>query len=257
MPRLRIARLLSPVGALFAIGLSLLVVSPSVEAAGERQLPAKFRHSPYTLMSLSVGYPNAGWQLRAKRLKKKPYLAIKAGSEDLVYGHPALVLMLERSSRAVSRAARGSVMLVGDLSRRDGGALAGHRSHQSGRDADIGFYVVDAQGRPTLPSRFVSFDGRGEATDGSRLRFDDHRNWLLVEQWTLDARAGISHIFISRPLRSRLIKYGLSRPASRKFVPEVVRLLKQPEESSAHDDHFHVRIACPARHDGLCHAESR
>ncbi len=239
------------------VGLALCLLLPSAQAKGSRQLPAQFRKAPYNLMSLTVGHPNAGWQVRARKLRKLPYLHIKAGSESAVYGHPALVLMLNRSAREVARAAAGSVMLVGDLSRADGGPLAGHRSHQSGRDADIAFYATDSKGKPVVLKRFVHFDAQGRATDGSGVQFDDHRNWLVVQSWVRDERAGLSHIFIARSLRTRLIQYGLSRTAFKKFVPQVAALLKQPEESSAHDDHFHVRIACPKRQRGLCHEESK
>jgi murein endopeptidase len=29
-------------------------------------------------------------------------------------------------------------------------------------------------------------------------------------------------------------------------------LLRQPKSVSAHDDHFHVRIDCPARQEAIC-----
>ena len=237
--------------------LALLFPAPEVRAGPLRELPKKFRKSPYSLMSLSVGAPNAGWQVRAKKLKKSRYLQIKSNSRANVYGHPALVLMLRRSAKELARAAPGSVMLVGDLSSKKGGPLAGHRSHQSGRDADIGFYVLDKNGKRTTLDRFVTFDGNGKATDGSGVTFDDWRNWLLVQSWVRDKRAGLSHIFVSSALRRRLLAYGQSRSAFKKYVGEVAALLKQPEDASPHDDHFHVRISCPKRQDEICDEQSR
>lgn len=237
--------------------LAALMPAPALRAAPGRELPKKFQRSPYSLMSLSVGHPNAGWQVRAKKLRKRPYLAIKRGSENEVYGHPALVLMLYRSAKEIARSVPGSVMLVGDLSRKGGGALAGHNSHQSGRDADIGFYVLDKRGKPKLPERFVTFTADGKATDGSGDTFDDRRNWLLVQSWARDKRAGLSHIFVSTGLRARLLKYGASHAAHKRYVGEVAALMKQPDSSSAHDDHFHVRISCPKRQEEICREESR
>ncbi len=243
------------VGAIVLLGALMPVLS--AQAAPGRELPKKFQRSPFSLMSLSVGHPNSGYHLRAKKLRKRPYLAIKSGSESNVYGHPALVLMLYRSAKEIARAAPGSVMLVGDLSRKSGGALAGHKSHQSGRDADIGFYVLDSKGKPKTPNRFLTFDVSGKATDGSGDRFDDRRNWLLVQSWVRDKRAGLSHIFVSKGLRSRLLSYAAGQPAFKKHVTEVAGLLKQPESSSAHDDHFHVRISCPKKQQEICREESR
>lgn len=217
-----------------------------------RDLPEKFQKPPYTLMSLSVGSPIDGWQLRAKKLRPNRYLHVKSGSRGDSYGHPALVLMLQRSARQMAREASGAVLVVGDLSSKHGGPLTGHRSHQSGRDADVGFFVLDARGRPKTLDRFVAFDGDGKAKDGSGLAFDDYRNWLLVQMWLRDARAEVKYVFVASPLRSRLLTFARARPAFRKYVNAAAKLLLPPSNSSAHDDHFHVRIACPARQEALC-----
>lgn len=239
---------------MITVAAALLAVPVGEAAAGSsRKLPKKFRQSPYSLMSLSVGHPNRGWQVRAKKLRPNRYLRIKPSSRAHVYGHPALVLMLRRSAREIGRAVRGSVMVVGDLSRKNGGPLSRHKSHQSGRDADLAFYMKDARGRSYIPDRLIAFDGNGKAKDGSGLVFDDYRNWLVVQSWVRDHRAGLSHIFVSRALRARLLAYGRKTPQFKEHANEVARLLKQPANSTLHDDHFHVRISCPKRQSGLCH----
>jgi penicillin-insensitive murein endopeptidase len=207
-------------------------------------------------MSLSIGYPNAGRQVRAKHLKDTRYLHVKSNSREKTYGHPALVLMLGRSAREIGRLARGSIMMVGDLSAKSGGQLQGHVSHQSGRDADVGFYMTDRDGRYVEPDRFISFGSDGLAKDASGYVFDDWRNWLLVRAWVRDKRAGISHIFVSAPLRRRLLDYAHSHKPEAKYVDELMVLLKRPD-AAEHDDHFHVRVACPSGLEGLCHEESR
>lgn len=242
--------------ALVAISVLALAVPGRADARPSRELPEKFRKAPYDRMSLSVGWPNHGWQLRAKKLKRAPYLAIQKKSRSYVYGHPALVLMLQRSAKQIARARPGSVLLVGDLSRKEGGPLAGHHSHQSGRDADVAFYARDAKGRPAKLDRFVAFGADGKAKDGSGLTFDDDRNWLLVRAWARDARADMAHVFVSNPLRARLIAHA-RKVGDAKYVPLVSALFKQPENAEPHDDHFHVRIRCPKRHEGLCHQEGR
>jgi penicillin-insensitive murein endopeptidase len=240
-----------------AFGLVAAAAPEIARADPASSLPARFRQAPYSLMSLSIGHPNAGSQVRAKRLKKSPELVLKQGSEPNSYGHPSLVLMLKRTARQVARGAPGSVMLVGDLSSKDGGRLAGHTSHQSGRDADIGFYVTDSKGKRVLPEKFVAFDAQGRARDGSGLVFDDHRNWLLLQALARDGRAGLSHVFVAAGLRKRLLDWAQARPAFRKYVPAVVGILKQPDNALPHDDHFHVRIACPKSQQQICREESR
>jgi penicillin-insensitive murein DD-endopeptidase len=245
--------------AMFGVAAALAALLPAADADANpmRTLPKEFRRAPYTLMSLSVGHPNQGWQVRAKKLRGAPYLQVKPNSIDHAYGHPALVLMLQRSAKDIAQAVPGSVLMVGDLSSEDGGPLAGHRSHQSGRDADVGFYVRDARGQSVVTPRFLAFDGDGKAKNGSGLVFDEYRNWLLVQSWVRDDRAGLSHIFVSRPLRERLLAYARRHPSFSKYVDEVAVLLKQPKSVSAHDDHFHVRISCPRQQEKLCREHSR
>lgn len=235
----------------------LAALSPSASAGTGRDLPERFQAAPFSLMSLTVGYPNAGFQLRAKKLKNSNDLKVKDSSKENIYAHPALVLMLERSAHAVARAEKGSLMVVGDLSSRDGGPLAGHVSHQSGRDADVGFYLKDAQGRPVVREHFTPFDPNGKSRYERGLYFDDYRNWVLLRSWVTDDRAGLVHIFVSTGLRWRLIEYGKKDPRFAPYVAQVEVLLKQPPGTSTHDDHFHVRIACPDNLGELCHNESR
>jgi penicillin-insensitive murein endopeptidase len=203
-------------------------------------------------MSLSVGSPTNGWQLRSKRVDSGGALRVKRGTGKATYGHPALVLMLERSARAVARQAPGSVLLVGDLSYKYGGPIAGHRSHESGRDADVGFFVRDRRDRPRNLDRFVAFDAEGKAADGSGRLFDDYRNWLLVQLWLKDHRATIQHVFVASHLRSRLLRYAASHKLFRKYVDDAAALLLQPQNAANHDDHFHVRIRCPKRQRPFC-----
>ncbi len=236
------------------VSVGLLLASTTLSATGN-ELPAQFRQYPYSVMSLSVGAPNSGYHVRAKKLSDTPHLVVKSSSVKYRYGHPALVLMLRRSAREIGRSGKGITMLVGDLSRETGGALYGHRSHQSGRDADVGFYALDPRGNSVKLTEFVKFEADGRSQDGT-LRFDDYRNWLLVQAWVKDRRAGLSHIFVSHGLRARLLAYAQSRPAFRAHVPAAMELLKQPEHGEPHDDHFHVRIACPKDLLGLCQNES-
>lgn len=224
----------------------------TASASHPGDLPKKFQRSPYNQMSLSIGSPTRGWQLRAKRIRPSGSLRLKNPERGYVYGHPALVLMLHRASRQMAKDVAGSVLLVGDLSRKQGGPLAGHRSHQSGRDVDIGFFVLGPDQKPRQLKDFVSFNGDGRARDGSGLVFDDYRNWLLVQLLFKDHRARVRHVFVSTPLRERLLSFARERPAFRQYHEQAAKILTEPQNSSAHDDHFHVRIACPKRQQELC-----
>jgi penicillin-insensitive murein endopeptidase len=202
--------------------------------------------------SLSVGYPNDGSIVRAKRLRASPHLVILEKSKERVYGYPSLVLMLQRSAKQIAKAFKGAKLVVGDLSAKDGGPLSGHHSHQSGRDADIAFYARDPRGRVVQPKKFVAYGADGKAKDKSGLVFDDALNWALVESFAKDHRAGLAYIFISKPLKARLLAYANRHPKHRKNVEKVQALFVQPDGAEPHDDHFHVRIRCPKGQEDVC-----
>lgn len=245
------------VRAMLAAALSLGLTPSAAGGSKGKELPERYREPPLSMASLSIGYPNAGRHVRAKKLTGTRELEVRKSSRGRAYGHPALVLMLRRSAADVAKAVPGSVLLVGDLSTKAGGPLSGHHSHQSGRDADVAFYVTDSRGRRIASPRFVAFDGDGKAKDGSGLLFDDLRNWHLVESWVEDRRAGLSHIFVSAPLRARLLAFAARHPRFRARVAAARALLKQPEKGEPHDDHFHVRISCPKAQHDICRDESR
>jgi penicillin-insensitive murein endopeptidase len=254
--KIRLRRLAPSCGALL---LSAMVAAPGAWARphGDRDLPKRFQTYPYSAMSLSVGSPAAGWQLRAKRLRPSADLRIQEKSLEYTFGLPSLVLMLNRTAKQIAKQTPGSRLLVGDLSREVGGPLAGHKSHQSGRDADVGFFVLGADNKPANSKRLVAFDKNGIARDGSGLRFDDYRNWLLVQLWLKDERARLQHVFIASHLRTRLLDFARRRPAFRKYVQAASQLLAQPHNSLPHDDHFHVRIHCPDDQATLCVARAQ
>jgi penicillin-insensitive murein endopeptidase len=200
----------------------------------------------------SIGSPTEGHLLGGAHIEETPYLRIvpvyTAG--DARWGLEPLVTMLDRAARQVRRQFPDAITSVGHLSRPGGGEIERHHSHESGRDADIGFFVRSASGRQLLPSHFVQFRGDGTAASWPGAYFDDAKNWMLVSALITDPEAHVTHLFIAAPLRARLLAY-----AERMGVPAALRmraaeLLQQPHGALPHDDHFHVRVGCPSHMSG-------
>jgi penicillin-insensitive murein DD-endopeptidase len=196
----------------------------------------------------SLGAPNEGHLVGGARLAEAPYLRILPvyASRDARWGLEPFVAMIDRAARLVRKKYPDAVLSVGDLSRKGGGPVDRHASHESGRDADIGFFVKNQRGKPVYADHFVPFTGDGKAKSWPGAEFDDARNWSLVSAMLGDGRVRVTHIFISRPLRARLLRYAqrIGAPASIRERAALVML--QPRGAQPHDDHFHVRIACPA-----------
>jgi penicillin-insensitive murein endopeptidase len=195
----------------------------------------------------SVGRPNEGKLIAGARLDtSKPYLRVVPlyAKNDVRWGLPSLVAMIDRAARGVAKRYPGSVLEVGDLSRKGGGEVDRHHSHESGRDVDLGFYVVDKRGRGVRASRFQQIDASLRSTTVRGGRFDVPRNWALIELMLTDPQARVSHILIAEHLRQALLSYARPRVSQALYRRAAIALL-QPTQPLPHDDHMHVRISCP------------
>jgi len=173
-------------------------------------------------------------------------------SLDTRWGLPALVHAIDRAAKAVGKKYPGAVLGVGDLSRRSGGELARHHSHESGRDADLGFYVVDGQGKPLTRASFVKIDDKLAAENIPGARFDVARNWLFLQNLLLDRDARVSHVFVAEPIKHALLAHARSRGVARGLYVRAALVMMQPTGGLPHDDHFHVRISCPSSMKKSC-----
>jgi penicillin-insensitive murein endopeptidase len=196
--------------------------------------------------SISVGRHNAGRLLHGRELRESEHLRLKRPHGDQHHGTDELVMLLERAASEVARQFPGSRLTVGDLSRRRGGAFRPHRSHRTGRDVDIGFYIVDTAGQPVYVDRFYDFRADGTTRAHAEWRFDDARNWALVAALVSQNEVPVQHIFVARWLRERLLAYARAIGAPAEVIARAEVVLDQPSRGGRHDDHFHMRIYCSA-----------
>lgn len=130
-------------------------------------------------------------------------------------------------------------LAIGDLSAEHGGPLASHRSHQSGLDADVGFYFT----RPPrgYPAHFApaSADMNLEAT------------WALLVAFARTAHLpdGVQIIFLDYGVQGRLYDWAKAHGTP---DDELRFMFQYPRGKDAmvglvrhwpgHTDHFHVRF---------------
>ena len=143
---------------------------------------------------------------------------------------------------------------VCDLSAARGGFVPGHRSHQSGRDVDLQYYARDAAGRPLIPDATLArFNRRGEARGASHPRWeviplrrlDAGRTWALVRALLTDPRVEVQHVFVSWSVRRLLLARARLEGDTGEVYRRAARVLRRPTGGRLHNDHLHVRIACP------------
>lgn len=237
------------------LAVALGVVAFSGLAAAKASVDSTVTQSALKTSPRSIGYPNDGALEGARKLDTRlPHVRAlpEASQGDVRWGHPELIAMIERAAKRVAGVHKGSVLNVGHISRRYGGDLFRHRSHESGRDADLAFYLKRADGRAFVANEFHHLDETLRSRQARNVFFDTARNWKLVEGLLTDPTARVTHIFVSAPLRTALLQYAAKRATPSVYQRAAVTLM-QPSAGQPHDDHFHVRIACPRSDRGVCH----
>jgi penicillin-insensitive murein DD-endopeptidase len=202
----------------------------------------------------SIGAPNDGHLKGGVHLDlSKPYFRLVPAYEsgDVRWALPVMINMIDRAARAVHKRFPGAVLDVGDISQKGGGNLLRHHSHESGRDADLGFYVLDARGKQIHAHGFIKFDTSMASPTVPGARYDLARNWALLQELLTDPAARVSHVFIAEWIRKDLLAYARPR-VSRALFDRASLVMMQPHHSLPHDDHFHGRISCPHEAHSSC-----
>jgi penicillin-insensitive murein endopeptidase len=122
---------------------------------------------------------------------------------------------------------------VGHLSAKNGGHLWPHRSHQSGRDADVGYYYK-AGARPFI-----------HATADN---LDLPRTWALVKAALRETT--VEMILIDHTVQRALNDYAATNGEDPAFLDEVFQIRgKNPRAAirhiKGHDNHIHFRFHNP------------
>jgi penicillin-insensitive murein endopeptidase len=198
--------------------------------------------------SISVGKPSHGYLIAGARLPDHGEGFTTRDvwrARDNRYGTDELIDLVVGVARRMRQQVPGVQLVVADLSCRGGGErYAFHRSHQSGRDADLLYYLRDATGQPFEPDAMHVFDAAGRARDGSGLTVDVPRTWLLVKELITAPEVPVQWIFLYEPLARRLLDHAARIGEPEALIARARKALKQPGDSARHDDHLHVRVYC-------------
>jgi penicillin-insensitive murein endopeptidase len=143
-----------------------------------------------------------------------------------VFGHPALVAMIRDLGHHLVTL-HLSPLSVGDLGQARGGpAPTGHASHQTGLDVDL-WFVSPVKGKAL------------SMVDAARLQPSQRFTAAVMRLLELAASdAGVERIFVN-PVLKRAVCERTAGAADRGWLHKL-------RPWWGHDDHFHVRLACPA-----------
>lgn len=203
--------------------------------------------------SLSSGGSNRGGLVNAVELPLRGdgyRVPAPWNTRGLNWGTDELVGIIVRAGRRLQTEIPGATLYVADLSPRTGGASSWHRSHQSGRDADLHFFALGPDGKPApAPTVMAPYDATGIGA-GGRV-FDVDRNWLLVRALLEDPVSQVQFLFIYEPLKQKLLEHAAAIGEPDDLRERAAAVMQQPGDSLPHDDHLHVRIYCSAEDRSL------
>jgi LysM repeat protein len=129
----------------------------------------------------------------------------------------------------------GPKVHVGDLSKRGGGPFPPHKSHQHGRDVDIGYVL---RGSLANETRFRT---------AGRSNLDVPRTWMLVKS-LIDTNA-VSHVFMDHRIQKLLYDHAKKQGVREEVLDELLQYPRGPRRGhgiirhwKGHTNHFHVRF---------------
>lgn len=196
--------------------------------------------------SETVGRPQEGELKKAEQLPAGPGYYRRRPRR--AYGTNETISLLLEVIRIVRDRHKGlHDLAIGDISRKKGGALGGHASHQSGRDVDIGLYFHTYPTPP--PKGFIS------------ERHPDHKLHLPATWTLIEAVAGrnkatsrAEYVFLDHAVQKRVYEWALAQGKSKK---QLAWMFQYPRPASTpaglvrheprHRDHLHIRFKCPRR----------
>lgn len=192
--------------------------------------------------SQSRGHAFRGRLLNGEPLKSGA--GYKVRSPGRAYGTDQTVSLIRKVCRKYTRKFRGAPkVVIGDISFKRGGYMRPHKSHQSGRDVDMGYVH---KGNRQLDN-FESMN---------KHNLDVAKTWYLVKSFVDTGE--VEYMFIDHGIQRLLYEYAVSHGVSKTWLeanmqyPRGRGATKAPiRHARGHRNHMHIRFRCP-KDDKAC-----
>ncbi|HYO55285.1 penicillin-insensitive murein endopeptidase [Archangium sp.] len=196
----------------------------------DEQLTEMWKKEPGSLGSISVGFVESGRMVNSVRVPEggEDWLVV---SPELAWGTQETVEYLTRAIREVrAQYPKAPPLRVNQLSSREGGHLRPHKSHQNGRDVDLGFYYPTAE-----PVR---------ARERERY-IDLELNWALIK--ALAMHTDVQMILVDKRVQKVLYDHALRKGENKEWLDSLFNAGARSlvKHAKRHRDHFHVRFFNP------------
>jgi LysM repeat protein len=195
----------------------------------DEELTQRWKSDPASLGSVSVGFVESGRMVNSVRFPAgEDWLVV---SPDKAWATQETVDYLAQAIREVrARHPQAPPLRVNQFSSKDGGYLRPHKSHQNGRDVDLGFYY------PTVdPVR-----------ERAREKYiDPALNWALIR--ALVTHTDVQMILVDHRVQKVIYDHALRSGESKAWLDSLFHAGANSivKHAKRHRDHFHVRFFNP------------
>ena len=204
---------------------------PEAAPTGAEALLLAAQTDPAALGPLSIGTPDAGLLVNPMPFPEGPYWTVR--DPDEAWATDETISYVVSAIESVETRYPGSPRLViGDLSNPSGGRLNRHKSHQTGRDVDMGFFYRRGEVDGFLTAR--------------KKDLDLPRTWALVR--ALVTETDVERIFVDRSLISVLYAHAVEEGEDRGWLSDIFGRSGDKgiiQHEKRHKDHLHVRFFNP------------
>jgi murein endopeptidase len=203
----------------------------SVSSLADGELTYAVKDKLADVGSISIGQAHRGALFNGVQFQSGPLWQLKV--PEASYGTRETVLAVSAAVEEVNRMFPGTPRLgIGHLSRENGGWIRPHKSHQSGRDVDVGYYYLGGE-------RWYE-----KATPEN---LDVPRSWALISAMLKVTK--VDYVFVDQSLHA-LLRAEAERVGEKPgLVADVFDgdKVNRPimRHARGHLTHLHVRFASP------------
>jgi LysM repeat protein/murein endopeptidase len=183
--------------------------------------------------SLSVGHPHAGYLFNAVQMPAGRQWLLSV--PDQAWGtEETIAALIHCIHRVNERFPNSPPAIIGSISAQHGGALPPHKSHRTGRDADVHFYLTQRGPRWYEPA--------------TAENLDRPRTWALLR--AIVTETDVEYVLIDRSVQALLEEYALGVESDRAWVADLFHgSAKHPnplvKHIPGHTGHMHIRFFNP------------
>lgn len=200
----------------------------------DQDIEDRYKKDPASLGSMSVGRPNAGVLVNGVQMPAgERWLLLDPGrawgTRETV---DALSLIIHRVNERFPQGT--SPLPIGHISAERGGRLSPHKSHQSGRDVDAGYYYKTATHRAFVPAHAGNLD------------LD--RTWALIKAALIETP--VEMILVDTSIQRLLADHALKSGEDPAFVERSFQVKRKNgwapvRHAHGHHNHIHFRFFNP------------